>query len=264
MGWRYKHWEEETMPVMLPQYPIAPPFKSAILRKTNFSLFLSHHISKNPPIDELYHENSKLSPLFDSFITMENNAKNLKYLYMKEKSIEAFYNIGGIYRSFEEVNKKGRDILTPLKSLLPFFYGFYCVIFEKKFLLFKFEKPKYFLLVKELDLSFDTFLRENLYVFNSDKLESSALKSPFLVIFLYLNHFIVKHMFGVRGYRFAMVECGKLMEQFKNEIKKPELNVVTTSLFYDNSLNRFLGLDGRNFSVQGVIVIGEKCARKKI
>ncbi len=131
-------------------------------------------------------------------------------------------------------------------------------MFEKKFLLFKFERPEYFLVVKELDTNLEIFLRENLYIFNSDKLESSELKSPFLVIFLYLNHFIVKHIFGVRGYRFALVECGRLMERFKKETEKPELNIVSTSIFYDATLNRFLGLDGRNFSVQGVIVIGEK------
>ncbi len=93
MGWRYEDYEKEITPVILPQYPIAPPFKSIILRKTYFSLFLSHHISKNATIDELYHKNSKLSPLLDSFISMQNNAKNLKYLYMKRKPIEAFITL---------------------------------------------------------------------------------------------------------------------------------------------------------------------------
>ncbi len=259
MVWRYEKYETEIMPLIFIQYPIAPPFKNLIIRKSNLSSFLSHHITEKPDIDELYHENSKLSPFINSFLSMQNHLSNFTHLLDngKGKSIEAFYENNGIYKSIKGLKEPFRSILFSTKNLLSIFYGFYCFLYENR-ILFKFERPEHLIFLKEIQFEPDKFFNKNLFVFTSQELKSLELKNPILLIFLYLNHYLARSVFGVRGYRMTLIECGKIIKMAENEIEKLGLDPISTSLFYDNSLNRFLGLDGRNFSVQGVIVVEKK------
>jgi len=259
MSWRYEEYEAEIIPYIFPQSPLIPPFKNLILRRTNLSFFLSSSI-ENAFIDEVYHENSKLSPFVNSFSSMQNYLKNLKYLFIKDKkkSIEAFYKIGGIYESFKNLKEKERNVLTFLKNSIPFFFGFYCILWGKKYTLFKFERPEFLLLVKELKFDVNNYLKENLFIYDSEELKPLNLEKPFLVIFLFMNHHIIRSIFGLRGYRIALIECGRLIKMIENEMNNSQMKVTSTSIFYDNSLNRLLGLDGHNFSVQGVIIVEEK------
>jgi hypothetical protein len=191
---------------------------------------------------------------------MQNYLKNLKYLFIKDKkkSIEAFYKIGGIYESFKNLKEKERNVLTFLKNSIPFFFGFYCILWGKKYTLFKFERPEFLLLVKELKFDVNNYLKENLFIYDSEELKPLNLEKPFLVIFLFMNHHIIRSIFGLRGYRIALIECGRLIKMIENEMNNSQMKVTSTSIFYDNSLNRLLGLDGHNFSVQGVIIVEEK------
>ncbi len=256
MVWRYLENETEDVFWMLFQEPIPPLFKTIILKNFYFFSPSIEHSLHNPTIDELYHENSKLIQNSNYFQTVNRRYKSL-FPFLKRdrsKSFEAYYDMEGICKPIERLDEPYKGILNIIKKCLPISIGFYCILCGEPPVLLKFEKPDYLFLVKILPFNLNEFLTKNIYLLNES--EISLKEKPLVVIFLFTNHTIFRTIFGLRGYKIALFEVGKCVGSIEAEIKNLNLSCYSTSIFYDNPINRLLNLDGKRFAVHSIILIG--------
>ncbi|MEW6456778.1 MAG: hypothetical protein AB1410_08730 [Acidobacteriota bacterium] len=256
MAWRYNEYEQEISAGILTLYPIIPPFKSLILRNTPLSAILSRHSAGKISIEELYHENSKLSKAISNFENIYGYFKNIKYIQKSQtKEMESFIKLGEMYKSLDMLQEVDKKILNKLKSVLPIYLGFYVLFKEDRCRLFKFLRPAYLQLIKEKNIDIAGFIKENIFL---DESSNYNIQKTSKIIFVYGNHIVAKSAFGVRGYRVILFDCGRTIQMIEDLAGSWNLPSISASLFYDLPVNKFLGLDGRGFSVHGIILLGEK------
>lgn len=68
----------------------------------------------------------------------------------------------------------------------------------------------------------------------------------------------VCYKYGERGYRYALIEAGHIGQNIYLEATSLGLGVVAMGAFYDDDLNKLLGIDGENEAAVYTLAVGSK------
>jgi len=68
----------------------------------------------------------------------------------------------------------------------------------------------------------------------------------------------VCYKYGERGYRYALIEAGHIGQNLYLEATSLGLGVVAMGAFYDEDLNKLLGIDGENEAAVYTLAVGSK------
>ncbi|MBM4169619.1 MAG: hypothetical protein FJ215_10775 [Ignavibacteria bacterium] len=222
--------------------------------------FLSRHSSAGVLVDELYHENSKLSRVKVEFGDIAGclQAVQEETHRMEEgmiASLKTFVKLGGMFREVESLPDVPRKIVETMASSLPPYVGFYVLMAEDhRATLYRFLRPHYLMLTKQEGLEMFEKCEENSFL---PEHPDGKQRRFSMVVALYGNHMMARAAFGLRGYRVVLAECGRLIHSAERTLEQQHQSLTSTVVFRDNALNAIVGMDGRVCSVHGLIFVEE-------
>lgn len=258
-SWRLIQYEQKKAGLFLSFYPLTPPYKSLFLKKSPVASFLERHHSGVAAVDELYHENSKLSPTKAAF---ENIAGSLEALDEEAsrlergmvESVRDFVHLGGMFTHVDSLPETVRWTIQTAKRTLPPYAGCYVILREAHHTsVYRFIRPHYLLLTKRQPTEFIRQFEENSLLpkgGNGERLFAA-------IVVLYANHLLAQMTFGTRGYRVLNIECGKVLHALEQEGEVSGHKCISTVIFWDDAMNSLVGLDGRVCSVHGLLFVEE-------
>jgi|GEM_PF-1979425 hypothetical protein len=256
MGWRYLRYELERWDDLMSFRPIPPLFKSLMLRNTTLARELMFYDSTKTHIDELYHENSKYSK-------NTTNLEHIKLHLLKLKQMESqcgltpkkeFLEEGKAFMTLDALPEYLRKILEKIQEEeVPIFINVFLLMkSDGCYDLLKLDRTSgYVILIKKVSLDKVHELVENSIFTLKDNIED-----PKAILFVYGNHIISRVIYGNRGYRVVLLECGKVIGLIENVLRTAGLVSDSTYVFYDDSINEFLDFNDREYSVHAVVVVG--------
>jgi len=254
LSWRYLQQEYGELTTILKQHPVPPIFKTLILRNSDPARFVASLIGGQIAPDEIYQENSIYSPFNRSFDTIEEGITCAQAIREEKeaKPVTAYFEPGTLYRHLSTLSYRHRDLVQSLVRELPPYIGFFCLPLEGHFPLLKYEKQGFLLHKRDVGDA-ALIVKENIRFIKNGALSMPCVESGNLYLFMYVNQVLCRTIFGSRGYRIAVFECGILACYLKSMAEKCDMSLDSTTVFYDRQLQRFLGLDGRYFTLQAVL-----------
>jgi len=256
--WKFRQYEIEKLTNLLSPRPIIPPFKSVILRNTNLARELMFYDSSKTPIDELYNENSKYSKSTIDLKAIELTLSKLNQIRFQCGLIpkdEFIIKDERIFKPLESIPEHLRKCLNKIQEETPIFIGTFLLIRSDRdsYNLFKFDRSSNcVVLIKELNSEdIFKFIEENVFI-NQQRYEY-----PQAILFIYGNHVISRIIYGTRGYRVILLECGRVVESIKHILdSNGKYSAQYTYIFYDDPINEFLNLNNQECAVHAIIIIG--------
>ncbi|HIQ13741.1 MAG TPA: hypothetical protein EYH44_05120 [Thermoprotei archaeon] len=255
VGWRYLRYELEEWSNLMSSRPILPLFKSLILRNTTLARELMFYDSTKTHIDELYHENSKYSKN-----TTDIECIKLHLLKLKQMKSQfgltpkkEFFKEGKAFMTLDVLPEYLRKILEKIQEEVPIFINVFLLVkSDGCYDLLKFDRASdYLILIKKVSLNkVHEVVENNIFTLKIN------IEIPQAILFVYGNHVISRIIYGNRGYRVVLIECGKVIGLIENVLRTAGLAFDSTYIFYDDTINEFLEFNDREFAVHAVVVVG--------
>jgi len=219
-----------------------------------------------PSVDESYHENSKWTPrtvnidhiaLFNEGLGSFSSPE-VTYQYVVDPGKGLYRNLGSMPETiqilFQELRKRTSQRLN--------YYAIVQADAKDEYSLFCYTKgyediPDYFVLERVLSATEIRRLLEEIWVL--DPKRKSEIPEIESILFIVGNLAASQVVFGLRAYRTLLIESGYAACIAQSLIEKVSKNpVLTTSFFHDNALNELLNIDGLEFSVLNVVLVGRR------
>lgn len=239
-----------------------PSPHSIDLERTVISDFMHRFTACEPHVAELYHENSKLSP--SSTLAVPVDGRKLEEV--REWYFSTAYDIGE-----DEVDPENaadfRWTLTDLPGELPsllepfsrsgsltnLLYAVDLLVLHNRRLVRLVARSRYLWVERTLTED-DLGELEGALI----TLDARTLGSTDSFLFLVACPWRYMAVFGPRGYRHTLFDCGRLLSYFEGRARRGDIDLAVAEDFYDWKLDGFLGADGVERSTVAVLAILEE------
>jgi len=237
---------------------ILPSPHSSELSESAENSFIYRFGAKNEPhIAELYHSNSKLNPHSTLNPVGQKKLSEIRQWFFEKAWCLQTHDLtaaaeGRILIKWEKLPAKLGTLLAPFtqKDFSPnqLLYAIDLMVLTEHYLLRAIPWRGFLWIERKFENEDWDKLREA--VLDISLSQSSVL---FLVACPWRHMLLV----GPRGYRDTLIDAGKLMNELENIANEQDMKLAMTTLFYDESVDKLLLLDGIERATVAIAVLKE-------